>query len=507
MSDFDDREPPFDDIEPEPPLTVKPDFEGTPTDEDIDLGDLEEFGPSPVEDVDEAANGEPLDRFPQTDLGNAERLVALYGRDLRYCHPWGRWLVWDERCWALDETGAAIRRAKSSVRKLVGLAANVDDDTRRKSLLKHAIHSEAESRIRAALALAASEPGVPIVPGDLDVDQLSLTAENGTIDLRSGKLGRHRRDQLITKLAPVTYDARAECPTWLAFLDCIFAGDQALVRFLRRAIGYSLTGDTSAQVLFLLFGTGANGKTTLIETLRALLGDYGQQTPAETFLERRDSIPNDVARLRGARLVAAVETPESRRLNETMVKRMTGGDTMTARFMRGEWFEFHPLFKVWLATNHKPVIRGTDEAIWRRIRLIPFTVTIPENERDPHMPEKLRAELPGILSWAIEGCLEWQEHGLDEPAAVRSATEAYRDEMDTLGQFIADKCVVEGNAKALAGGIYDLYGRWCEENGERDHISQQAFGRRLAERGFTACRLTGGKRAWQGIGILQESDG
>jgi putative DNA primase/helicase len=454
----------------------------------------------------EAVDSAPLDRFPLTDLGNAERLVALYGRDLAYCFAWHRWLVWSGRHWQLDETGEAVRRAKNAVRELVGLAAKIDDDKRRKTLLGHAIRSEAEARIRAALALASSEPGVPVIPEDLDRDHFLFACENGTIELETGELRSHDRADRITKLSPVTYDPEATCPLWLSFLDRVFASDQALVDFLKRAVGYSLTGDTSAQVLFLLWGSGANGKTTAIETLRALLGDYGQQTPAETFLERRDSIPNDVARLRGARLAAAVETPESRRLNETMVKRMTGGDTMAARFMRGEWFEFRPLFKVWLATNHLPIVRGTDEAIWRRIRLIPFTVTIPEDERDLRMVDKLRAELPGILNWALEGCLEWQEVGLDEPDAVRLATASYRDEMDTLGQFIADKCVVNEEAWAKASELYTLYGYWAQAVGERDQLSQQAFGRRLAARGFTTKRLTGGVRAWQGIGIAHEAE-
>ncbi len=499
MSDY-VPEPPLDDeLDVEPPLDIEPPLSLSPH--------LEEPEPS-LEDPDEAVGSTLLDQFPLTDLGNAERLVALYGRDLAYCFAWHRWLVWTGRHWSIDETGEASRRAKSAVRELVGLTAKLDDDTRRRALLGHALRSESEARIRAALTLAASEPGVPVIPDDLDRDPFLFACENGTIDLRSGELLEHRRDDRITKLSPVSYDEAAMCPTWLSFLERVFDGDEALGRFLRRAVGYSLSGDTSAQVLFLLHGRGANGKSTAIETLRALLGDYGQQTPAETFLERRDSIPNDVARLRGARLVAAVETPESRRLNEVMVKRMTGGDTMAARFMRGEWFEFRPLFKVWLATNHLPVVRGTDEAIWRRIRLVPFTVTIPESERDPRLLEKLRDELPGILNWAIEGCLEWRESGLDEPEAVRSATASYRDEMDTLGQFITDNCVVTETASALAGELYNLFGYWCEANGERDHLSQQAFGRRLKERGFTARRLTGGKRAWQGIGISTEaSDG
>jgi putative DNA primase/helicase len=275
---------------------------------------------------------------------------------------------------------------------------------------------------------------------------------------------------------------------------------------LQRAIGYTLSGSTTEQVLFLLWGSGANGKTVTLETVRALLGEYGQQTPAETFLERRETIPNDVARLRGARFVAAVETPEGRRLNETMVKRLVGGDTMAARFMRGEWFEFSPSFKAWIGTNHKPVIRGTDEAIWRRIRLLPFTVTIPEAERDGELAAKLLAELPGILRWALEGCLAWQADGLGAPPAVEAATADYRRSMDVLGDFFDDVCVLHPDAKAKAGDLYAAFVGWCDRNGERERLTKQAFGRRLTERGFQSKR-DGRARWWLGLGLATDGEG
>jgi putative DNA primase/helicase len=443
-----------------------------------------------------------------TDVGNAERLVARHGADLRFVHPWSRWLVWDGRRWRSDDRGEATRRMKETLRAAFADANEIADDEERKRVVRHLLASEREPRVRGALALAQSEDGIAVLPEQLDESPWLLNVENGTLDLERGELREHDRADLMTKLAPVQYDPDAGCPVWLRFLERIFDGDEDLIAFVQRAIGYSLTGNTSEQVVFIAYGSGANGKSTLIETVRAMLGDYGQQTPAETFLERRETIPNDLARLRGARFVASVETPEGRRLNEVAVKRLVGGDTIAARFMRSEWFEFRPTFKAWLATNHRPVIRGTDEAIWRRIRLIPFAVTIPEQEREAALGLRLREELPGILRWALEGCSRWYESGLDTPEAVRSATDAYREDMDTLGQFVADCCVVHADAKAKASELYTRYEYWANANGERDRLTQQSFGRRLTERGFQQQR-TKSARWWLGIGIRldQEGDG
>jgi putative DNA primase/helicase len=442
--------------------------------------------------------------YHHTDYGNAERLVARHGQDLRYCGPFGSWLVWDERRWQRDETGEVVRRAKETLRALLADTAEIDDDDTRRQLTKHALASERESRIASAIALAKSEPTIPVLPEQLDADPWAFNVLNGTIDLRTGELRPHRRADIITRLSPVEYDPNARCPRFERFLDEILMEDD-LVTFVQRYAGYSLTGSTREQVFVQLYGGGANGKSTLLETLRAVLGDYGQQAPAETFLERRDSIPNDVARLRGARFVAATETGEGRRLNEVLVKRLTGGDTIAARFMRGEWFEFTPTFKTWLASNHKPEIRGTDEAIWRRIRQIPFTVTIPPDQRDPRLRDALAAELPGILAWAVQGCLDWQHHGLGTSVAVDQATAEYRDEMDVLGGFIADTCIVLPDVSAKAGALYHAYTEWADDNGVRDRLSQQAFGRRLRDRGFEQER-TDAARWWRGIGLRGTRD-
>jgi len=275
-----------------------------------------------------------------------------------------------------------------------------------------------------------------------------------------------------------------------------------VIGFIQRAVGYALTGCTSEQVLFFLYGLGANGKTTLIEVLRALLGDYAMQASFATFAERRGDGPrNDVARLAGARLVAASEAGEGTRFDEGLIKQLTGSDAVTARFLYGEDFEFHPAFKLVLAANHKPAIRGTDRAIWRRIHLVPFTVTIPEGERDPQLLGKLTAELPGILRWALDGCLAWQRDGLGAPVAVRSATLRYREEMDTIGAFLDEACRLHASGRVRAGALYPRYQAWCERVGERA-LSQRKLGERLAERGLHC--ITSNGTVWLGLELLPD---
>ena len=291
-------------------------------------------------------------------------------------------------------------------------------------------------------------------------------------------------DHMLTKYADVEFRDDAECPLWLAFLEKIFGGNAEIIGYLQRAVGYSLTGDTREQCLHLLHGSGSNGKSTFLEVLQALMGDYGVQADFATFVEKKGDGPrNDVARLAGTRMVRSSEIGEGKRLNESLVKSLTGQDTIAARFLYSEAFEFRPTFKLWLAANHKPVIRGTDHAIWRRVRLIPFTVTISESEKDETLKDRLIAELPGILRWAVEGCHLWLERGLHPPDAVTVATTAYKNESDILGTFLEECCEIGSGLEVSATELYTAYKRWAHENGEFE-LSQTAFGRRIEERGF-----------------------
>lgn len=438
--------------------------------------------------------------FPFSDLGNAERLVTRVGRDLRYCALWTHWLHWNGRYWEMDESETVVRLAKETVRTIYADAAVSNDAVERRKIAKFALGSESAPRIRAMLELARSESAIPLQPDDFDRDPWLLTVANGTVDLHTGALLPHQREHLITRGLDVAYDPEALCPTFTHFLQRILGGDPEVVAFVQRAIGYSLTGSTEEQCLFIAWGTGSNGKSTLLDLLLDLLGAYARQTPTDTLMARRnDAIPNDIARLQGARFVASTETDEGKRLSEPLIKQLTGGDRIAARFMRAEWFEFKPTFKLWLATNHKPIIRGTDHAIWRRIRLIPFTVTIPESEQDRRLPARLRAELPGILRWAIDGCLAWQRDGLTPPASIIAATDSYRVEMDLLALWIEDCCTVGDTLTDTATALYRSYVNWCENNGQKP-LAQRSFGLRLAERGMQSDRTMYG-RFWVGIQV------
>jgi putative DNA primase/helicase len=452
--------------------------------------------------------GIPFRKLKRTDLGNSERFIIRHGADVRYCYAFGAWLVFTGARWERDDGGKVHRLAKATVRNIYQEAAEAEDEQERKALAQHATRSEAEARIRAMLELA--KPEEPVSPEDLDARPWLLNVQNGTIDLRTGSLQPHRREDLITKLAPVAYDPNATAPTFMAFLERVLP-DEELRAFLQRAVGYSATGDTSEQCMFINHGGGANGKTTWQEIIAAALGDYAMRAPTEMLLAKpAGGIPNDVARLKGARFVAASETEEGRRLAESRVKDLTGQDTITARYMRAEWFDFRPTHKLYLSTNHKPEIRGTDAAIWRRIRLVPWSVTIPPEEQDKKLPAKLRAELPGILAWIVQGCLEWQRIGLQPPEEVRRATGRYRAEMDVLAAFIDEECNVVDHARATAKALYGAYKAWCEDNGERPE-SQRRFGSRLKERGFESGRMTTGARKgaveWYGIGLSGGPEG
>ncbi len=438
-----------------------------------------------------------------TDLGNARRFVLAHGGDLRFCYPWSKWLAWDGQRWKIDETGEIYRRAKDTIRLIYKEAAEANEEKERKQIGTHALRSESDSKIKAMLSLAQSEPGIPILPDQLDPDPWALNVLNGTLDLKTGYLKPHRREDLMSRIAPVEYRPDAACLFWFEHLNKIFLGNLGPVSFLQLAFGYSLTGITDERCLFIAHGSGANGKTTTHEVFAQILGDYAVRTPTESILVKREGgIPNDLAKLKGARFVYCSEVEEGKRLAESLIKDLTGNDTISARFMRGEWFSFQPSFKLWLATNHKPIIRGTDNAIWSRIRLIPFTVSIPECDRLPksRMMERLTPELPGILAWGVQGCLEWLKFGLGMPDEVKQATEGYRGEMDILGGFISDCCTVSKTAQGTAKELYEAYTKWAEENGEKP-VSQKRFGLRLAERGFHQERTSTGRFRWVGIGL------
>jgi putative DNA primase/helicase len=445
--------------------------------------------------------------YPLTELGNARRFVRDHQENVRYVPQWNKWQVWDTKRWALDESGELQRLGKFTVENIRTEASLAMFKHDREDIERWQRRSESDSSIQAMLRLARSEPGIVVFPQQLDSNPLMMNCLNGTLDLGTSQLHEHRRDDLITKLAPVDYDPAARCPRWEEFLEEIFAADHELIVFVQKAIGYALTGNMREQAIFLLYGTGANGKTTFLETIRAMLGDYARNTNFSAFLQGQNSTArNDLARLVGARFVTASEVAEDRHLSEDVVKQITGGEPLTVRFLYGEFFEYRPQCKIFLAVNHKPVIRGTEHGIWRRIHEIPFTQTIPDAKQDRTLGEKLRDELPGIFRWAVEGCARWREPGLTPPAAVVQATLRYREEMDPLGGFLEGCSVAECSAVTPAAELYARYKQQCIANAEKP-IPIVEFGRRLADRGFKSAKLgKARRRAWKGLRLRCEQD-
>lgn len=445
--------------------------------------------------------------FNLSDYGNAERLVARHGEDLCYCHRSKQWLVWDGKRWREDATAEVTRRAKETVRAMHAEAASISDHEERESLVRFTMRSEAEARISAMISLATSERGIPVLQEEFDADPFLFNCANGTLDLRTGCLREHRREDLITKLSPVTFDAQARSDMWERFLRDATGGDAELGKFLQRAVGYSLTGNTREEVLFFIHGPQAAGKSTFIETIKAALGDYAKTADFEAFLSRRDagSPRNDIARLASARFVASIEVDEGKKLAEGLIKMLTGGDTVTARFLHKESFEFRPAFKLWLAANHAPRIRDDDEAMWRRILRVPFMHSIPKARRDPNIKAHLREPAtagPAVLAWMLHGCLDWQSYGLKVPQAVEEATQEYRDSQDPLKDFLAECCVLAPAAWTPTSGLRTEYERWAKERGEKHLLVGNGFTERLKAHGCVP-KVRANVRGWLGIGLVE----
>jgi putative DNA primase/helicase len=433
-----------------------------------------------------------------TDTTNAYRLLTEYGKDIRYNMPWKKWLVWNGSHWEIDDGYLIHDRGLRMVRGIYGELLKTADLRDRLDIEKHGMQSESARRRKALIEVASWIPELNIRTDALDRDPWLMTVCNGTIDLRNGEIREHRPQDLITRAANVDYDKNADCPAWKKFIMEIMNYNSELIHFIQNAAGWSITGDTSEQTMFILFGTGANGKSTFLNTIMNLLGDYAIATPTETFMKKSsDQITNDIARLRGTRFVTTTEAEHGRRLSEPLIKQITGNDRMTARFLYGEYFNFVPTFKIWMATNHKPVIKGTDHGIWRRIKLIPFTTRIEEDKQDKQLEHKLMQERAGILNWLIEGARRWYTEGLKTPKIIISATAEYRAEMDIIGNFIKERCIQKLEVAIRSRELFKCYQDWCDENNEHA-VSERFFGLRLKELGFEQKRSNDG-RYWQGI--------
>lgn len=459
-----------------------------------------------------AARQPVAEEYHTTDLGNAKRVIERHGSDLRYCWAWKQWLVWDGRRWHEDDTAEVVRRIKDTEAALFKFAtgrleSGADNShgnerealvKRYTSLLKHCTKWESAKAIRDCLDLMRSEPSVPILQTKLDTDPWTLNVLNGTLDLRTGKLRSHQRQDYLTKLVPVEYREDVRCPTWEKFLSTVMGGKVRLIEYLQRVAGYCLTGDVSEQSLWFFHGAGANGKSTFLMTLLALMGDYGLQAVSDLLLAKNhEAHPTERADLMGRRLVATIEAEQGKRLAEALMKQLTGGDRVRARKMRQDFFEFDATHKIILCANHKPVVRGQDHGVWRRIKLVPFTVTIPDSEKDPHLLDKLKGELPGILAWAVRGCLSWQQGRMAEPDEVKIATADYRAEQDLLAGFLDEVCILCNTAKVQCNTLYEAYRAWSGDG----LTTRRGFSVLMTTKGYRSIPGGGNRKFYHGIGL------
>lgn len=437
---------------------------------------------------DKVADRDPSDPAtpppPLTDAGNAERLAALNAKYVHYIPEMNRWMIWREgEGWRFDADGELIRRTIEMTRSIFAEAAQEPDRDRSQRLAKWGAASQNASRIHAAIELLKAQPGITIAADRLDADPLILGVPGGrVVDLKTGLARPARREDLVTKRAGAAFDHLATCPAFRRFLERI-QPDREIRAYLSRKCGYDLTGLIREHVFSIAWGSGANGKSTLARALAKAWGDYATQASPEMFLlQRGASIPSDVAALRGVRLCLSLESDSGSFLNEPRVKALTGGDLVSARFLYGEWFQFRPTAKFIFGTNHRPVVSGTDLAIWRRIHLIPFSVTIPPEEQDPSLAEKLEAEAAGILAWAVRGCVDYLAVGLNPPAPVLAAVEEYRETSDLIRAFVEERCVLDPQESTRASEVYRGYAEWAKANGYRA-ISNVRLGRELVRFG------------------------
>lgn len=448
----------------------------------------------------------------KTNLGNVMRLVRNHGSDLKYVPQWGEWLAWDGTRWH-PSPGHAERIAMGLSAIIFAEAAGATDADEAKALRQWAIRSESTQGILGTIRLAQSSSTFMVPAESMDADNWSLNCANGILDLRTGKMSAHRKDALMTQVSQIAHREESECPRWLEFLDTIFNGNRALIDFIQRSLGYCLTGSVQEQVMFLCHGGGSNGKTTFVRVVQHILADYATQIDSNILMTSKgEQHPTGLTDLKGKRFAGAAESDRGRQLAEAMIKQLTGDDIITARRMRKDYIRFMPTHKLWLLVNHKPIIKGNDEGIWRRLMYVPFTVTIQEEQKDRDLLQKLQGEAEGIFRWMVEGCLQWQQQGLNPPRIVRDEVESYRDDMDLLKDFFEEVCTIAPGLRVTKRELFESYKEWCEPlNNKAGNIKY--FGRLMMERGFKgevakvkdAAGLRRSVHIWKGIkvGVVQ----
>ena len=432
----------------------------------------------------------PKNHYDMTDTGNAQRLRDKYKGNIKYSYVRKKWYYWTGKIWAVDNTGEIKKLADEIINDIKKEAFMEKDEDKQQELLKWASRTASSKGKEAMVKETQHIDGIPILMEELDCYTDYLNCQNGIINLRTGELLPHDSNFMMSRISYAEYDNSGKQPKmWLSFLNDVTNGDKELQEYLQKCVGYSLTGSIREQCAFFLYGLGNNGKSTFLDTIADLLGSYASNVQPDTIMMRKnDSGANsDIARLKSTRFVTSEEPTEGVRLNEGLVKQLTGGGKVTCRFLYGDEFEYEPEFKIWIGTNHKPIIRGTDTGIWRRIRLIPFEVNIPKEKVDKNLKYKLRKELPQILKWAVEGCIKWQQEGLALPKCVDQATREYKVEMDILASFM-ESCLeidyVNGDL-VPAQDLFNLYVAWAKKNNEFEMTSRKFFteiGKKLPEK-------------------------
>ena len=442
--------------------------------------------------------------YDMTDTGNAQRLYDRFGKSIKYSYNRKKWYFWTGQQWILDEMGEVKKLADEICEDLKREAWNMQDEDSQEQMFKFAKATANTTRKEALVKECQHLYDIPAAPEDFDRNIDFLNVQNGIINLRNGELFSHDANFMMTKICNCEYDVQRGKPKrWLQFLDEITDGDKELQEYVQRCIGYSISGSNQEQCAYFLYGMGNNGKSTFLDTMRDMLGSYASTAQPDTFmLQSRlgssgGGANSDIARLKSARFVMSEEPTEGIRLNEGLLKQLTGGSKVTCRFLYGDEFEYTPEFKIWIATNHKPVIRGTDFGIWRRIKLIPFEVNIPDDKVDKNLKYKLRAEFPQILAWAVEGCMKWQQDGLKEPECVLEATKEYKQEMDLIAGFIEQCVMIDYSASAImAADLFGIYSKWAKQNNEYEMSSKKFFmevAKKLPEKGRNSKGIYYGK--------------
>jgi putative DNA primase/helicase len=423
-----------------------------------------------------------------TDAMNSQRFARQHAASLRFCVERNTWYAWTGTHWRPDALGDAMRCAVGTARSIYGDAQNEKDDIKRQQLGKWEVQSESRQRLESMVSLARFDLGIEVrsYAEAFDRNPWLLNCQNGTINLRNGAFSPHRSRDLITKISEVSYDSNADCPRWKRFLEEVTCGRSALSSYLQRVVGYILTGDTREHVFFLFYGHGNNGKTTFVNTIANLLGDYAHSVPFQEFIQKKyESGSNEIAQLQSVRFVYSMEAPSGRTFNEALLKQFSGGDKIRARSLYQESVEWYPEAKLLFAANHRPEIRETADAIWNRIQLCEFLATFSPETCDKELIAKLQEELPGILNWAVHGCLEWQQTGLLPPPDVIAANKDYRADNDPFSDFIRERCIIDRGAHVLSRDLYTAYLEWTSQNGIGYVMARRAVGGELSRRGYT----------------------